>query len=137
MNFPEVLGEPLVELVVSEDPLCPPERYSLTVRRTTNGYEYIESQPECDKGQVALISREPLSNCQLVELLNRQSWFRSDITLEMLEDTQLASPDDWVCGGSHPLLECYTEVEEVADAFKCWVRSRCVELMRQRTHKSD
>lgn len=122
----------LVEVAVIEDPLCPPERYFLSLTKLSDGYEYSESSSISSDTAKLAESAEPLDVAQLAALLNRRHWFGCDVTLQSLEDSQLASPDEWVCGGKFPLLSCASPHEEIPEHFQKWVKSQCQRILESR-----
>jgi hypothetical protein len=122
----------LVEVTVMEDPLCPAERYLLSVNKLSDGYEYSESSSVSSERIKLAKSPELLDVEQLETLLNRRHWFACDVTLQSLEDSQLASPEEWVCGGKFPLLSCFSTHDEIPERFHNWVKSQCQRILESR-----
>lgn len=129
--------ETLVELAVLEDPLCGAERYFLTLRPTVDGFEYLESNTTCKDFVKLASSKTPLNADKIVDLLTRNHWFRCDITLEGLEDPQLANPGEWVYGGQYPLLSCSSVFEEIPKRFHSWVKDHCNVILQRRSQDTD
>jgi hypothetical protein len=122
----------LVEVTVMEDPLCLAERYLLSVNKLSDGYEYSESSSVSSERIKLAKSTELLDVAQLVALLSWRHWFDCDATLQSLEDSQLASPDEWVCGGKFPLLSCFSPHAEIPEHFHNWVKSQCQRILESR-----
>jgi hypothetical protein len=128
--------ETLVEVAVIEDPLCGAERYFLTVRPTADGFEYVESNTTCEESHKLASNKTPLTADQIADLLDHNLWFRCDITLEGLEDSQLAHPEEWVYGGEYPLLSCASKHDEIPEHFRKWVKAHCAKILAQREDTS-
>jgi len=124
--------EKLVEVAVLEDPLCGAERYFLTVKAAAGGFEYYEGDSESEGSRKLAFSETPLTADQIADLLSRNHWFRCDITLEGLEDSQLAHPEEWVYGGEYPLLSCASKHDEIPEHFRKWVKAHCAKILAQR-----
>jgi hypothetical protein len=130
MNAPD--SKSLVKVSIMEDPLSPPERYFLSLTKLADGYEYTENSSVSSDATKLAKSAEPLNVAQLAALLNRRHWFDCDVTLQSLEDSQLASPDEWVCGGKFPLLSCVSPHAEIPEHFQNWVKSQCQRILESR-----
>jgi hypothetical protein len=124
--------ETLVEVAVIEDPLCGAARYFLTVKPAAGCFDYYESSSESEDSHKLVSSKKPLTAEQLVDLLTRNHWFRCDITLEGLEDSQLGHPEEWVYGGEYPLLSCSSTEERVCHRFYAWVKAYCEKILAER-----
>lgn len=128
--------ETLVEVAVVEDLLCGAERYFLTVRPTADGVEYVESNTTCEESQKLASNKTPLTADQIADLLDHNLWFHCDITLEGLEDSQLAHPEVWVYGGEYPLLSCASKHDEIPEHFRKRVKAHCAKILAQRNDDS-
>ena len=128
--------ETLVEVVVIEDPLCGAARYFLTVKPAADCFDYYESNSESEDSHKLASSKTPLTADQIVDLLTRNHWFRCDITLEGLEDSQLANPDEWVYGGEYPLLCCASKEDGIPEHFRKWVKAHCDKILAERNQDS-
>ena len=127
--------ETLVEVAVVEDPLCGAERYFLTVRPTADGFEYLESNTTCEEFDKLASSKTLLNSDQIADMLDKNIWFRCDITLENLEDCQLAHPGEWVYGGKFPLLSCSSTEERICERFYAWVKAYCEKIVAERNEE--
>ena len=128
--------ETLVEVVVIEDPLCGAARYFLTVKPAADCFDYYESNSEIEDSHKLASSKTPLTTDQIADLLDHNLWFRCDITLEGLEDSQLAHPEEWVYGGEYPLLSCASKDEEIPERFRKWVKAYCDKILAERNQDS-
>jgi len=128
--------ETLVEVAVIEDPLCGAARYFLTVKPAADCFDYYESNSESEDSHKLASSKTPLTADQIVDLLTRNHWFRCDITLEGLEDSQLANPGEWVYGGEYPLLSCASKEVGIPEHFRKWVKAHCNKILAERNHDS-
>lgn len=122
----------LVEVSVMEDPLCPAERYFLSVTKRADGYEYSESSSVSSEKIKLAKSPGLLDVEKLIVLLAERNWFACDVTLQSLEDSQLASPEEWVFGGKFPLLSCFSPHAEIPEHFHAWVKSQCQRILENR-----
>jgi hypothetical protein len=127
--------ETLVELAVLEDPLCGAERYFLTVRPTADGFEYVESNTTCEDFHKLASSNTALNADQIADLLDSNLWLGCDVTLENLEDSQLAQPEEWVYGGKYPLLSCSSKEERICHRFYAWVKAYCEKILAERNQE--
>ena len=128
--------ETLVEVAVIEDPLCGAARYFLTVKPAADCFDYYESNSESEDSHKLASSKTPLTADQIVDLLTRNHWFRCDITLEGLEDSQLADPGEWGYGGEYPLLSCASKEDGIPEHFRKWVKAHCDKILAERNQDS-
>jgi len=128
--------ETLVELAVLEDPLCGEERYFLTMKPANDGFDYYEGNSQSEGSRKLASSTTLLTTSQIADLLTRNFWFRCDIILESLEDSQLAHPEEWVYGGEYPLLSCASKHDEIPEHFRKWVKAHCAKILAQREDAS-
>lgn len=129
--------EPLVEVAVIEDPLCGAARYFLTVKPAADCFDYYASNSESEDSHKLASSKTPLTADQIADLLDHNLWFRCDITLEGLEDSQLAHPEEWVCGGKYPLLSCASVFKEIPKRFHSWIKDHCNAILQSRNQGAD
>jgi hypothetical protein len=112
-------SEPLLELVVCEDPLCGESIYRLIQRHGKDGIEYISVGPEGDEKEI-LTSNEQLSDAGIIELLNREKWFGADLALQTAD---LCSLDDVsrLLDGAWPLFTIRSSIDGIEQKFREWV----------------
>jgi hypothetical protein len=128
--------ETLVEVTVIDDPLCGAARYFLTVKAAAGCLDFYESNSESEDSHKLASSKTPLTADQIADLLDHNLWFRCDITLEGLEDSQLAHPEEWVYGGEYPLLSCASAEEGIPERFHKWVKAYCDKILAERNEDS-
>lgn len=109
----------ILEMLISEDPLCGAERNLLLRRRVESGWIYFTEDPSGEREQVAKSVRQ-LRPKRMISILEVGNWFNLHVLLEQIEWNG-SETIERLFNGEYPVISVQTEIPALAKAVRDWV----------------